>query len=155
MAAGGLLVTPDCLGREFTSRTANHDLIIGMPQLDTRPKQASLRAPQWSYGDQDEDEDWDEDEDGNSGVSCSRRSPGFCCRCFRVGRAHEGGEAAHVLRCRFYTSLTVSTDEEFDAAADDFAHELEDWWTLFTSWVSILTSQDFLRLGGQAGAYDQ
>ena len=32
----GLLVTPDCsLGREFTSRTANHDLIIGLPQLQT------------------------------------------------------------------------------------------------------------------------
>jgi hypothetical protein len=60
---GGLLVTSDCLGREFTSRTANHDLIIGMPQLDTRPKHASLRAPQWTYGDQDEDEEWDEDED--------------------------------------------------------------------------------------------
>jgi hypothetical protein len=31
--------------------------------------------------------------------------------------------------------------------------ELEDWWTRFTSWVSILTSQDFLRLGGHAAIF--
>jgi len=148
---GGLLVTPDCLGREFTSRTANHDLIIGMPQLDTRPKHGSLRAPQWTYGDQDEDEDWDEDEDREFWGFMLPEIMGILLSLFSGSTVPEGGEAAHVLRCRFYTSLTASTDEEFDAAADDFAHELEDWWTRFTSWVSILTSQDFLRLGGQAG----
>ena len=36
----GLFVTTDCLGRAFTSRTANYDLIIGLPQLSTvqRPR---------------------------------------------------------------------------------------------------------------------
>lgn len=38
MCAGGgqgILMMADCLGREFTSRTANYDLIIGLPQFDT------------------------------------------------------------------------------------------------------------------------
>ena len=59
----GLLVTPDCLGREFASRTANYDLIISLPQPDTRPRHAPLRPPKWTYGPIDEDEDRDEDED--------------------------------------------------------------------------------------------
>ena len=50
-----------------------------------------------------------------------------------------GRRNAYIWHCRFYTSLTASTDEEFDAAAGDFVNELEEWWTHFTSWVSILT----------------
>lgn len=46
----GLIVRPDCLGREFASRTANYDLTISLPQLDKRPHHWPLRAPQWTYG---------------------------------------------------------------------------------------------------------
>lgn len=51
----GLFVTTDCLGRAFTSRTANYDLIIGLPQLSTvqRPR---VLAPQWNYGPRDKRE---------------------------------------------------------------------------------------------------
>jgi hypothetical protein len=56
-------------------------------------------------------------------------------------------DAAVVYRCRFYTTLSASNDDEFFSAADDFLNELDDWWTRFTSWVGILASQDFVRLG--------
>jgi hypothetical protein len=144
----GLLVTPDCLGREFTSRTANYDLIIGLPQLDTRPKHAPLRAPQWTYGPIDEDEDWDEDEDREFWGFILPEMAAILWSVLSDSPLAEGDEPAHVLRCRCYTSVTASTDEEFEAAANDFVRELEDWWTRFTSWVSIRTSQDFVQLGG-------
>lgn len=60
-------------------------------------------------------------------------------------------DTAVVYRCRFYTTLTASNSEEFEAAIDGFLSELDDWWTRFTSWVGILTSQDFVGLGGHPG----
>jgi hypothetical protein len=57
-------------------------------------------------------------------------------------------DTAIVYRCQFITALTASNDAEFNTAADDFLSELDDWWARFTSWVGILTSQDFLGLGG-------
>jgi hypothetical protein len=56
-----------------------------------------------------------------------------------------------VFRCRFYTTVTASDGEQFEAAAESFLSELDDWWTRFTSWVGILTGQDFVGLGGYPG----
>jgi hypothetical protein len=158
----GLLVTPDCLGREFASRTANYDLIIGLPQPGTRQRPASLRPPQWTHGpiDEDEDEDDGDDEDDDDDEDdwglmlpdVATLLVGVIMDAANRPMDNLWDEAnAHILRCRFYTSLTASTDEEVDAAAGDFVNELEEWWTRFTSWVSILTSQDFVQLGGHGG----
>jgi hypothetical protein len=138
----GLFMTPDCLGRDFTSRTANYDLIIGLPQLDTFLKPpGKVLPPQWTYG--------PPDAGSRERVNDRDRDPFFWGRCvgYHIGRIN-----VHIFRCRFSTSLTVSTAEEFDAAVEDFLSELEDWWTRFTSWVGILTSQDFVVLGGYPGA---
>jgi hypothetical protein len=54
-AGRGVGMTTDCLGREFTSRTANYDLIIGLPQLAMGKRGGTLRPPQWTYGPGDED----------------------------------------------------------------------------------------------------
>src|SRR5271156_4076206 len=48
-----MVMRMDCLGREFTSRTANYDFTIGLPQLDT--VQQRVLPPQWTYGPRDED----------------------------------------------------------------------------------------------------
>jgi hypothetical protein len=134
----GLFVTTDCLGRAFTSRTANYDLIIGLPQLDTvHQPGSSLLPPQWTYGPRDESERAIERDDVDWGLVLG------------------APETAMTFRCRFYTSLTASTDEEFDSAAGEFLNEFRDWWTRFTSWVGILTSQDFVGLGGYAGPEDE
>jgi hypothetical protein len=130
----GLCVTADCLGREFTSRTANHDLTIGLPQLDT--VQLALLPPQWTYCPNAESESFDE------------------MRGTFWGLALDARDAAVIERFRFYTSLTVSTGKEFDAAAEDFLDdELGEWWTRFTSWVGILTSQDLADMQGLAGKF--
>ena len=150
----GLLVTPDCLGQQFTSRTANYDLIIGLPQPGTDQRPNSLRPPLWTYGPLDEDED--EDEHGISwGVMLPETTMLVLAALFHAANLPVDDlwddRNAYIWHCRFYTSLTASTDEEFDAAAGDFVNELEEWWTHFTSWVSILTRQDFVQLGGHTG----
>lgn len=58
-------------------------------------------------------------------------------------------DTAVVFRCRFYTTLCASNRASFDTASDEFLRELDDWWTRFTSWVGILTGQDFVGLGGR------
>ncbi|BBZ28101.1 hypothetical protein MMAD_23960 [Mycolicibacterium madagascariense] len=55
---------------------------------------------------------------------------------------------AVIYRCRFATTLTAENGGEFEAAAREFLGELDDYWTRFTSWVGILTGQDFVGLGG-------
>jgi hypothetical protein len=147
----GMLMGLDCLGREFTSRTANYDFIIGLPQLDT--VQQRVLPPQWTYAPRDEDYESDEDEIFDE----SERDPdfwGYTGSPLELG-LYLGTNAdvvAYIFRCRFYTSLTAATDDEFDAASAEFMHELEDWRMHFTSWVGIVTSQDFVGLGGYAGA---
>jgi hypothetical protein len=133
----GITLTADCLGREFTSRTANHDFTIGLPRLDTRIQRVGrLRAPKWTYGlgpgvkDESEPLTW--------GVTNYKQA-------LKLG---SDAVLATLFYFRFYTSLTGSTDEELDAAAQDFVTELEDWRMHFASWVGILTSQDLVGLGG-------
>jgi hypothetical protein len=53
-----------------------------------------------------------------------------------------------VHRCRFYTTLTATDDDDFGAAADKFVEEFDEWWRRFSAWVGILASQDFVKLGG-------
>jgi hypothetical protein len=120
--AWGLGVTLECLGRAFTSRTLNdYNLTISLPQRDPA---GELVAPAWTYGPRDERERSSERDD-------------------LIWAMVLNPEFAIVERVRFYTTLTASSDDEFQAAVDDFREELEDWWIRFTSWVGVLTSQEF------------
>ena len=141
----GLYVHTECLGHTFTSRAGTHDLTIGLPQL---PHDAGstpntvLIPPVWAYGPRDENERLNESNVIRWGIA-----PGYGAeKVYPESAKH----AAIVYRCRFYTTLTASSDEEFNTAADDSLSELDDWWTRFTSWVGILASQDFVGLGGYA-----
>jgi hypothetical protein len=139
VGGSGLYVSTECLGRVFTSRTTNHDLTIGLPQLDTAQQPVRVIPPAWTYGPRDQEEEANERDVIPWGAA------------FGYGAKKvyppEARDTAVVYRCRYYTTLTTSNDEEFVAAADDFLRELDDWWTRFTSWVGILASQDFVRLG--------
>jgi len=154
----GMLMRLDCLGREFPSRTANYDFVIGLPQLDTVQQQ--VLPPQWTYGPTDEDYE----DDGDEIFDESERDPDFwgytgpplerALGLERLLNPNLGTnvDVAYIFRCRFYTSLTAATDKEFDAASGRFMRELVDWSMHFTSWVGVVTSQDFVGLGGYAVA---
>jgi HEPN domain-containing protein len=141
VGGSGLYVSTDCLGRTFTSRTAKYDLTIGLPQLDTgSTPPGRVIPPEWTYGPRDESERANERD-----VIPWGWAPGYGAKKVYPETAKN---AAIGARCRFYTTLTASNDNEFNTAADDFLTELDEWWTRFTSWVGILTVQDFVGLGG-------
>lgn len=155
VGGSGLHTHTDCLGRTFTSRTANCDLAIGLPQLPQSPQSPRrvaavgppramtiLLPPVWTCGPGDQQDQAYEGNMINWGVASS---PGA-----KNVYPEAAKDAAIVSRCRFYTTLTASNVEEFDAAVDSFLSELDDWWTRFTSWVGVLTVQDFVGLGGYA-----
>lgn len=161
----GLYVTTGCLGRTFTSRTASHDLEIGLPQVDKRPDPLSpevrqrlgepavpdwdLIPPVWAHGPWDDLERMEEENITPvwGGVLDDGRA--------ETVYPESARDSAVVYRCRFYTRLTASNGDEFEAATKIFLSELEDWWTRFTSWVGLLTSQDFVGLGGHPGGMTQ
>lgn len=157
VGGSGLFVHGDCLGGVFPSHTATHDLTIRFPQLDTGdnmpellqgllgvppvPHPRVLVPPQWAYGptamhEHSEERNitpvWGTD----LGISAKTVYP------------ESIKDTALVYRCGFTTALTASTDEEFETLTENFLSELDDWWTRFTSWVGILTHQDFVGLGG-------
>ncbi|MBY0388963.1 MAG: hypothetical protein K2X56_12865 [Mycobacterium pseudokansasii] len=165
VGGSGLYVTTECLGRRFTSRTASHALTIGLPQVDRRPDpippelrqrlgepaipNMNVLPPAWAHGPNSEDERIEEEHISPvwGGIFDDGRA--------KVVFPESARNSAVVYRCRFYTTLTVADGEEFEAAAEGFLSELDDWWTRFTSWVGILTSQDFVGLGGHPGGMTQ
>ncbi len=152
----GLLVHTDCLGCTFTSRTASHDLEIGLPQRDTEPAlpepfqqvlgppvpNMELIPPKWAYGPVDDRERQEE----------RRVSPVWGTTLgsdtAKVVYPESARDTALVIRCRFYTTLEASSEVEFEEATKGFLSEFDDWWTRFTAWVGVVTGQDFLGLGG-------
>lgn len=137
----GLYVAPECLGSVHATRTANYDVTIGLPCLEAAPGQARVVPPDWTYGPRDEDEEANQ-RVHNWGVVLSN------------SRAAEvtAGSAEHVAivrRCRYFANIeAAASGEDFERRADDFLDELDTWWTRFTAWVGILSSQDFIFLGG-------
>lgn len=161
VGGSGLYVRTGCLGATLTSRTENHDLTIGLPRVDARPDPYppeirqrlgepsipnwDLIPPEWTYGPTSDEERIEEEH--ISPVWGAVLDDGSA----EVVYPESARDTAVVYRCRFYTTLTASNSEEFEAAIDGFLSELDDWWTRFTSWVGILTSQDFVGLGGHPG----
>jgi hypothetical protein len=120
VGGSGLYAHRDCLGREFTSRTANYDLTIGLPQLDTGAGARSiLLPPMWAYGPPSDSERLYEGNQITWGVAPS--PPGVKVY------PESARDVALVYRCRFFTTLTALDDAEFSTAADDFLSELGDW----------------------------
>jgi hypothetical protein len=153
----GLQVHTECLGCTFTSRTASHDLEIGLPRRDTEQEPISekfrqflgppvpnmeLVPPKWAYGpvnDQERQEErmvrpvW--------GTTLGSDTA-------KVVIPESSRDTALVVRCRFYTTVEASDEDEFEKATRGFLSEFDDWWTRFTAWVGVVTGQDFLGLGG-------
>jgi hypothetical protein len=154
VGGSGLYVRTECVGRIFTSRTANYDLTIGFPRRDTSslPPEVQqllgtppipnmeLIPPEWAYGPRDESERVEE----------RHTSPvwGGLFGEAKTVYPESVRDTAVIYRCRFYTTLTAVDVAAFDTASEAFLRELDDWWVRFTSWVGVLTGQDFVGLGG-------
>jgi len=156
--AWGLQVSTECLGCTLTSRTASHDLEIGLPQRDTEPDpipseirwrlgqpaipNMELVPPKWACGPVDDREREEERRVSPVWGTTLGSDTG------EVTYPESARDTALVIRCRFYTTVEASNEAEFEEATKRFLGELDDWWTRFTAWVGVVTGQDFLGLGG-------
>lgn len=145
VGGSGLYVHRNCVGQTFTARTANYTFILGLPQLDTGPEDRSvLVPPEWTCGPGDKNEQQFERNQITWGSAPSK--PG------NTVIPASAQDTAIVYRARFSTAVAgTQWRDVLTTAADDFLNELDAWWTRFTSWVGVLTAQDFVGLAGYAG----
>ncbi len=127
----GFLVTPECLGQTFQSRTANHAISLTLPEI----RSGSLTRPPWRYIREGEDRDaiptTDADDLWGSVASTSSGDP----------------RHIHILKCIVHSEVIATDDESFKIGATRFGNELSDWWALVCDWLDVLTLQDFAGLG--------
>ncbi|MGY5309583.1 hypothetical protein [Nocardia gipuzkoensis] len=127
----GFLVTPDCLGQTFRSRTANHELSLTLPARTDGTDGSGLQRAPWTYVLEGDDRDacWSDDEWGSV-----------------AGAAAETPTYAHIKRCVVHSEVAANNEVEFKAAAQRFGDELAVWWSSVCDWLDILTLQDFASL---------
>ncbi|MCP2288760.1 HEPN domain-containing protein [Nocardia amikacinitolerans] len=127
----GFLITPDCLGEAFHSRTTNYELSITLPSQGDGPESPELRRPPWVYvlaGD-DRDAYWSSDDWGTI-ASTAAGTPTY----------------AHIKRCIVHSKVEANGEDEFKTAAQLFGDELALWWSAVCDWLDVLTLQDFASL---------
>ncbi|MEV0686853.1 hypothetical protein AB0I35_23585 [Nocardia sp. NPDC050378] len=127
----GFLVTPDCLGQKFRTRTANHELFLTLPVRPDGTEANDLRRTPWTYVLEGDERDacWSDDEWGTV-----------------AGAAGETPIYAHIKRCVVHSQVAANDEVEFKAAAQQFGDELAAWWNSVCDWLDILTLQDFASL---------
>lgn len=127
----GFLVTPDCLGNTFVSRTENYQCAVSMPELTVSAGRAGLRRPLWKFvlagedrGDYGSSDEW-------GSIACVRgETPIY----------------AHVVRCVVHSEVPARDETQFKLVAAQFGDELAVWWKLVCDWLDVLTLQDFASL---------
>lgn len=138
----GLLIESECLGRSYTSRTTGRDLSVSIPRLPADWQgDGFLDPPIWSY----------------KSFSDSEQEAKFPDTAFDWGvtsgfKNNDNGtqspEFARVRRFGFETTMDADSDKfAFFNARSDAMREIDVWWDLVSSWISIFTKQDFVEIG--------
>lgn len=137
----GLLVGIECLGRVYPTKTASHVVAISLPRLKSDWQKGLLDPPAWTYATSADAQQDAELSDGNFKWGTT---VGF----HTEPSGTQVPDFARVLRWRFETEVTTTNvaSDFFDARAKA-VQELEGWWTLLSSWISIFTKQDFVDIG--------
>lgn len=138
----GLLIGTECLGRSYKSKTTGRDLTLSIPRLpDDWQGDGFLNPPAWRYSPfrDAEPEELLSDESFKWGASV-----GFTDN----PDGSQSPEFARVLRWRFDAEIEYGgTAFEFFKARETAVREIESWWDLTSSWISIFTKQDFVDIG--------
>ncbi len=131
------MVSPECLGRSFQTKTASYDVTITLPNLDDNRPGAPLRRPVWKFNVEGRDPDGHA-ADEEWGVLSSLRT-------------YVGGEpiimSARVRQCIITTEVHAADEDAFMDAVRLVGEELDDWWGWVSDWLSVLTEQDLTGLG--------
>lgn len=138
----GLLIKAECLGRSYTTRTATRDLTVMLPSM---PKDwqgdGELNPPGWSFK-------TFRDPDQETRLSDSSFKWGLCSGFKNNDDGTQSPEFARVNRWGFQTTIAIGTENfAFFNARGEAMHEIAAWWDLVSSWISIVTRQDFVDIG--------
>ncbi len=139
--APGLLVSIECLGHSYITRTDSHEMSVSLPTLTRDWQQGFLGRPAWTYRTFRNTERNAEIDDANFewGVTA-----GF----HDEPDGTQAPDYARLRRWRFETTIkTTKFVSDFGNARAKFVRELEAWWSLASSWISIFTKQDSVQIG--------
>jgi hypothetical protein len=138
----GLLIESECLGRSYTSRTSGRDLTLSLPRMPADWQgDGFLKPPQWKYQTFED-----------RGLEARLSDTGFEWGATSGFKNNDDGsqspEFARVRRWRFETTMVAASDKfAFSNARSEAIREIEIWWDLVSSWISIFTKQDFVEIG--------
>ena len=137
----GLLIDIQCLSHSYTSRTPNHDLEISLPTLRAEWQEGFLDPPAWSYK-------RFRDPEHEVVLADDKFEWGVTVGFHNNPDGTQSPEFARVRRWRFETTITTTADKfVYFGAREKFIQELEAWWSLVSTWISIFTKQDFVEIG--------
>jgi hypothetical protein len=137
----GLLIATECLGHSYDSRTTNQELSISLPTLKKEWQEGFLGPPTWTYR-------AFRDPKKNAEVSDDKFTWGVTVGFHDEPDGTQAPDFARVRRLRFETTITTTNlASDFFNARGDAVRELETWWAVLSSWISVFTRQDFVEIG--------
>jgi hypothetical protein len=137
----GLLIDIECLSHSYPSRTPNHNLEITLPTLRAEWQEGFLDPPAWSYK-------RFSDPEHEIALSDANFEWGVTVGYQNNPEGTQSPEFARVRRWRFETTITNTADKlVYFGVREKFIQELETWWSLASTWISIFTKQDFVETG--------
>ena len=138
----GLLIESECLGRSYTSRTTGRDLTVSLPRMPADWQgDGFLEPPQWSY-------QTFRDAEQDARLSDSAFEWGATSGFKNNADGSQSPEFARVRRWGFETTMDAASNKfAFFGARSEAVREIEEWWDLVSSWISIFTKQDFVEIG--------
>lgn len=138
----GLLIEPGCLGRSYASKTATRDLIVSLPNIPTDWQgDGFLEPPVWNF-------ESFRDPEQELKLSDATFEWGATSGFKNNNDGTQSPKSARVLRWGFRTTIAIGTEQfAFFNARSKAVREIEIWWDLVSSWISIATKQDFVDIG--------
>lgn len=137
----GLFIAIECLGHGYNSKTATRDVSISLPTLKQNWQEGRLAPPTWTYRDRRESKQ-------NADVHDDNFEWGVTVGFHNEPDGSQAPDYARVSRWRFETTITTTRmASDFFGARTKAVSELESWWELTSSWISIFTQQNAVHIG--------
>jgi hypothetical protein len=136
-----LFIAIECLGHSYNTKTATRDVSISLPTLKQNWQEGHLAPPTWTYRNS-------RDSNQNSDVQDDKFEWGVTVGFHNEPDGSQAPDYARVSRWRFETAITTSRmASDFFRARTNVVRELESWWELTSSWISIFTQQNSVQIG--------
>ena len=137
----GLFIAIECLGHSYNTKTATHDVSISLPTLRRNWQEGHLDPPTWTYRSSQQP-------DPNADVIDDKFEWGVTVGYHNEPDGSQAPDYARVSRWRFETTITTTRmASDFFGARTKAVNELESWWELTSSWISIFTQQNAVHIG--------